>query len=323
LTGATRGEVVGIGVKLARRGDKLFIVDVLEDSPASDKVGPMDTPALLRNDQLIAIGGKSVAGLPPEVAQDLLDGENGSVVEVVVAAPGMPSRTVTLRRRPVFVPSVTYQVRSNTVGYVQINSFQDSTVQELDLVLAALTKAGVKALILDLRGNYGGLVEAAIEATQRFLGSGVIVSKQGQNLKVEVVSAQNPGALALPLVVLIDGETASSAEIMAGALKDNNRARLVGQTTFGKGSMQRIFPLPLHGQLKVPPETGGSLTGALRLTVARFFSPSGVAYTDRGVTPHVFAERRAPVAEPLLPDEADAQLDLAMAEAQRLLDGRR
>src|SRR5262249_837280 len=154
---------------------------------------------------------------------------------------------------------------SAAVGYVRIDCFQDSTVQELDLVLGALTKAGVKALILDLRGNPGGLVDVAIEATQRFLGSGVIVSKQGPNLKVEVVSAQNPGAPTLPLGVLVDGETASSAEIMAGALKDNNRARLVGQTTFGKGSMQRLFPLPLHGQLKVPPETGGPVTGALRL----------------------------------------------------------
>jgi carboxyl-terminal processing protease len=324
LTREVKGEVVGIGVKLARVDDKLFIVDVLDDSPASDKVGPMETPALLKSDQLLAIDKKSVAGLSPDLAQELLEGESGSLVELVVAAPGMPPRTVTLRRRPVFVPSVTYQMRSAAVGYIQISCFQESTVHELDLALAALTKAGVKSIVLDLRGNYGGLVESAIDATQRFLGTGLIVTKQRQNGKLEPVSANNPAALGLPLVVLIDGETASSAEIMAGALKDNKRARLVGQTTFGKGSMQGIFPLPPHGQLKVPTEAGGPLTGALRMTVARYFSPSGAAFTDRGVTPHLFVERRQMMMAQSIPaDDIDAQLEQALLEAQRLLDGGR
>src|SRR5207302_1152257 len=137
----------------------------------------------------------------------------------------------------------------------------------------------------DLRGNAGGLVEVAIETARRFLPSGVIVSTQNHDPRHNTVyQASNPGALALPLVVLVDGDTASAAEVLAGALKDNKRARLVGQATYGKGCSQ--------GLLKLPAASGGVPTGAVRITVARLFSPSGAPYTGRGVVPHVVAPRR-------------------------------
>jgi carboxyl-terminal processing protease len=168
----------------------------------------------------------------------------------------------------------------------------------------------MRALILDLRGNPGGLVETAIETARRFLPSGVIVSTENQDPRYNtVVHARNPGALTLPLVVLVDGDTASAAEVLAGALKDNRRGRLVGQATFGKGCSQKL--------LKLPPGPGGVPTGAIRVTVARLFSPSGAPYTGRGVLPHVLAPRR------LMPDsldDSDNQLAVAALEAQRLLD---
>jgi len=312
-----KGESVSVGLKLAQRGDKLVIVEVLEDSPAAETM-----PRLSKNDLVVAIDKKATQGLAAELAMELLEGETNTLVELVVVTPGMPARTVTLRRRPIFVPSVSFQLRSAAVGYVQISYFQESTTQELDAALSALTKAGIKALIVDLRGNAGGLFEAALEVTQRFLANGVIVVKQRWDFKKEEFTAQNPGALTLPLVVMVDGETMSSAEIVAGALKDHKRARLVGQTTFGKGLLQRVFRLPDQGLLKTPAESGGVATGGVRLTVARFFSLSGMAYHDRGVAPHLFVERRA-LPDSMSIDDTDQQLEVALAEAQRLLDVRR
>jgi carboxyl-terminal processing protease len=164
--------------------------------------------------------------------------------------------------------------------------------------------------VMDLRGNGGGLVEVAIETARRFLPTGVIVSTQNQDSRQNtIIQARNPHALTMPLVVLVDGDTASAAEVLAGALKDNKRARLVGQATFGKGCSQ--------GLLKLPAGPGGGPTGAIRITVARLFSPSGVPYTGRGVLPHLVTPRR------LMPDsldDSDHQLAVARLEAQRLLE---
>src|SRR5205807_5092420 len=140
-----------------------------------------------------------------------------------------------------------------------------------------------------------------VETARRFLPSGVIVSTQNQDPRHNTVyQARNPTALTLPLVVLVDGDTASAAEVLAGALKDNRRARLVGQATYGKGCSQKL--------LRLPAGPGGLPTGAVRVTVARLFAPGGEPYTGRGVVPHVLAERR------LMPDfldEEDHQLAVA------------
>jgi carboxyl-terminal processing protease len=181
----------------------------------------------------------------------------------------------------------------------------------MDEALATLSKHGMmKALVLDIRGNAGGVFEVAIDVAKRFLASGVIASTQHSDPRFNnVYQARNPAALTLPLVVLIDGDTASAAEVLAGALKENKRGRLVGQTTFGKGCTQCVLKLP-----SAP--FGGVPTGGMRLTVARFFSPDGFAYSGRGVAPHV-------VAEPWFMGSSsslDQQMDAALLEAQRLLD---
>ena len=208
-----------------------------------------------------------------------------------------------------FVPSIAFHLKNDGLGYLYISCFQDTTIQEIDNALAAMTKEGMKALVLDLRGNSGGLFEVAIEAARRFLPTGVIASTQNSDPKFNTVyNARNPNALALPLVVLIDGSTASAAEVLAGALKENKRARLVGQATFGKGCTQCI--------LKLPVAPGGVSTGGMRLTVAQFFSPEGLPYTGKGVIPHLSIDP-FPMGSM---SGLDQQLETALQEARKLLD---
>ncbi len=202
---------------------------------------------------------------------------------------------------------------SIALGYVRILSFQDTTLQELDDALSYLAKEGMRGLVLDLRGNPGGLVEVAIESAKRFLAGGVIATVENQDPKFSTVyHARGPAVCTVPMAVIVDGDTASAAEVLAGALKENDRARVIGLTTFGKGCTQSLVKLPA---------ARGVPTGGLRVTVARFFSPRGQAYTGHGVTPHVVASRFKP--DEAMPNEAmpneDYQLACAIADLQRQL----
>jgi hypothetical protein len=209
-------------------------------------------------------------------------------------------------REGVALRSVIYDLK-NGVGYIKMLSFQDSTLAELDAALDSFKEPEVKGLVLDLRGNPGGLLEVAVEAAKRFLAAGVIVGVENQDAKLSAIYQARPMGVicALPLVVLVDGDTASAAEVLAGALKDNDRARVVGQTTFGKGCSQTLVKLPA---------AGGVPTGGLRVTIARFFSPRGVCYTGRGVVPDIVADRYKPDA----PD-VDNQFSEALADLERQL----
>jgi carboxyl-terminal processing protease len=304
LCDSLKGEFVGVGLRLLQVDNRIYVDDVAPGSPAADLM-----PPLMKADAVVSIDRRPVANLSAEAAQEMLEGQAGTLVELVIESPGMPGRMVALRRRAQFMPSVAHHMLSETIGYVHIACFQETTLQELDVALLALGKADMKALILDLRGNGGGLFDSAIQAARRFLPTGVIVSTEHQDSRDNMVyHARNPGALTLPLVVLIDGDTASAAEVLAGALKDNKRGRLVGQTTFGKGCTQCL--------LKLPPAPGGVPTGGLRVTVTRFFSPSGLPYTGRGVLPHLFVDRVT--VESMSP--LDAQLEEARIEVLRLLE---
>jgi len=307
LCDSMRGELAGVGLTLRLYDNKLFVHELIALSPAAE----IDDPPLSRDDQILSIDKKSVAQMSPEAAQELLDGPNDSTVDLEVFSPGMLPRIITLRRRAIFMPSIAHQMQNDRIGYLRIACFQDSTAQELEDALTSLSRDGMKALILDIRANGGGLFEVAIEVSRRFLSTGVITSTQNSDPKYSTVyQARNPNALTLPLVVMIDGDTASAAEVLAGALKDNKRGRLVGQTTFGKGCVQCV--------LKLPSAPGNIATGGMRLTVARFFSPEGIPYSGRGVTPHI------PV-EPFFlgsMNSAEPQMDAAMLEAQRLLNAR-
>jgi carboxyl-terminal processing protease len=188
------------------------------------------------------------------------------------------ARTVKL---PESLPSVTdWDILPEGIGYVRLSSFTKTTLTEIDETFAKMRGMGMglKALVLDLRGNPGGLFNVSVQVAERFLPEGIIVSTQGQSSRT-FESHSGMAALDMPLVVLVDGETASAAEVLVGALKENGRAKLVGLPTYGKGTIQTVLQL--------------ADAGGVRITLARFFTPLGQPYNGVGVAPHILESMRA------------------------------
>jgi carboxyl-terminal processing protease len=207
--------------------------------------------------------------------------------KVIVTSPGQSAREVTVRRASVDVPSlenVKIIDPATGVAYVRIPAFQKTTPADLENALWDLHKQGMRSLIIDLRGNPGGLLTASVEVADKFIADGGIVSTKGRS-EPENFSyrAHRPGTWRVPLVVLIDGDSASASEIFAGAIKDSGRGKIVGVRSYGKGSVQGIFPLGKNG------------AGA-RLTTAKFFSPLGHPIANVGVTPDIDVRNMTTVA---------------------------
>ena len=284
---ALQGKFVGIGVDLGPTADgQVEIVRVYPKSPAE--------PKLLPHDRIVSINHEG--DLTPDQAADKLRGEAGSVVEIEYLRDGRKD-VVQVQRQPVYLPSVmdplvlnvTTEMGTLSIGYLQINHFQDSTVQDVKEALARLQTEGIQALIVDLRGNPGGSFKAGVQVAELFLNEGVIVyseSPRDDYNRPFKVESHNP--FQLPVVVLVDRDTASAAEVVAGALKEHRPGNtlIVGQTTFGKGSIQGVIPLDKPPLDKMP--------GGIRITIARLFSPGKHPYTDRGVTPDVLVDQEGP-----------------------------
>jgi carboxyl-terminal processing protease len=231
-----------------------------------------------------------------------------------VAAPGQSQRQVNVRRRRVEVPSID-QVHivdsQNGIGYFKLTCFQKTTARDLDTALWKLHRDGMRSLVLDLRGNPGGLLTAAVELVDKFVERGTIVSTRGRIAQEDITySAHDQGKWRMPLVVLIDQDSASAAEIFAGAIRDHHRGTIVGVRSFGKGSVQGIFPLD-------------ESNAGMRLTTAKFYSPNGKPYSGIGVEPDVrvqnVSDRDRVVAKPIdgqIPGDKDAVLQMAVKIAR-------
>ena len=294
-----KGEQVGVGISdVAAEGEKLLVKNVMPGSPAGREGIQVD-------DRILRIDQKPVESLSAESALEKLRGEPGTTVQLQVwIAATRQTRTLVLTREAVLIPSVSPpQCLEPGIGYLQLTGFQETTVEEMQKAIQDLQLQGMKVLILDLRGNPGGLFEAAIQIAERFLAEGVIVATHGQaESQNRTYQAGNASAVSIPLIVLIDGDTASAAEVVAGALKENHRATLVGQTTYGKGSVQCVVKLD-------------TLPAGIRITLAKFFSPLGHAYQPGGVTPHIVVAQT--------PATFDNQRQAAVLEARQLLPIRR
>jgi carboxyl-terminal processing protease len=285
------GNFVGLGVELKAENQALSIVSVIPG-------GPADKGGIRPGDRIVEVDGRPTRDVSTDAACDLLKGEEGSAVSLRLIAPSGEERILTVRRQRVDVPSVDeikIVDRELGIGYLKLTSFQKTTSADLDAALWKLHRDGMKSLIIDVRGNPGGLLTASVEAADKFLSSGTIVSTRGRSPREDFdYKAHAPGTWRVPLVVLIDGDSASASEIFAGAIHDHRRGTVVGQRSYGKGSVQGIFPLNVT-------------KAGVRLTTAKFYSPSGQPIAQRGVFPDLEVRTAAkPVATPVkIGGEAD------------------
>jgi carboxyl-terminal processing protease len=263
------GNFVGLGIELKLDTEGLRLVGVIRGGPAWEaglKVG----------DQIVRVAGQSVRGLSLDEAASRLQGAEGSAVEISVLRADGSNRNFNLVRRHVEVESVSQSRivdRAAGVGYIQLTGFQKTSTEELDRAIAGLKRQGMRILVLDLRGNPGGLLNVAVEIAERFVEQGVIVSTRGRAPgQSQVYVSQAKAVWSIPLYVLIDHDSASASEILAGALKDHSRATLVGERSYGKGSVQSIFALR-------------TAPAGLKLTTAKFYSPRNRPYSEQGVEP--------------------------------------
>ncbi len=222
------------------------------------------------------------------------------------------SKELAIVRREVVVRSVTELQTldpKRTIGFFRLTSFQRSTLTEMDNAINKLDSLGVKKLVIDVRGNPGGLLDMALQIANRFVPEGVLLSTKGRSPNQSWVHrARTTNQWNMPLVVLIDSESASASEIFAGCIKDHARGQIVGTRSYGKGSVQTIFPLR-------------AIPGGLRMTTAHFFSPKGLVYQYNGVTPDIEVTRElGPLGEELpLPRKIDARNDRQLVKAYQLL----
>lgn len=296
------GNFVGLGVELKGADDGLLVVHVIPGSPA-------ERAGLRAGDHLVGIGGRSLGGMNVDEAAQLLQGPEGSVVTLAVARSGSVARAMTVRREHVDVPSVEdAQILdpATGVGYLKLTSFQKTTAADLEGALRRLDMNGMRSLVIDLRGNPGGLLSAAVDVADLFLDRGLVVATRGRCPDEDFnYSATRSGTWRMPLVLVIDGDSASSSEIFAGAMRDHGRATIVGTRSYGKGSIQGIFPL----------ETAGV---GLRLTTAKFFSPNGRPYSNVGVEPDLVVHSAArPIDGQAVATAADPFLRAAVAAVQQ------
>ena len=297
------GNFVGLGIELKVQDGKLVILRVISGSPAEEAgVRPKDC--------ILAVDRQSTEELTTDQAASLLQGAEGTVAVLTLAAPGEQPRQVTVRRRRVEVPSID-QVRiadsQYGIGYFKLTCFQKTTARDLDAALWKLHREGMKSLVIDVRGNPGGLLVSAVEVVDRFVDRGVIVSTRGRITQEDFTySAHEQGKWRMPLVVLIDQDSASAAEIFAGAIRDHRRGEIVGVRSFGKGSVQGIFPLD-------------ESNAGVRLTTAKFYSPNGQPY-NRGVEPdlEVKAHTTARPIDGQLPEGDDPVLTVALQRARHM-----
>jgi carboxyl-terminal processing protease len=299
------GNFVGLGIELKAADGALQIVKVITGSPA-------ERGGILPGDRITSVDGQSTAELSTDQAANLLQGREGSMVDVTVASAGRSPRQLRIRREHVEVPSVDdVRMIDSTygIGYLKLTCFQKTTTRDLNDALWKLHGVGMKSLIIDLRGNPGGLLTTAVDVVDKFVDRGVIVSTRGRSRQEDAsYSARESGTWRVPLVVLIDGDSASASEIFAGAIRDHRRGTIVGTRSYGKGSVQGIFPL-------------AQANAGLRLTTAKFYSPKGKPFSGVGVVPDVVVPHR--VARPNLDadqtaaNEADDALEAAKGVARQ------
>jgi carboxyl-terminal processing protease len=288
----TRGEFGGLGIEVTMEDGLIKVVAPIDDTPAA-KAGVM------ANDIITMLDDEAVQGMTLNEAVDKMRGPVNTKIKLTIMRKGVDKPVVlSITRDVIRVKSVRSHPEGDDVGYIRITQFNEQTTDGLKDAIADLkNKLGedkIKGYILDLRNNPGGLLDQAISVANAFLEKGEIVSTRGRNPDETQRFDARPSADLVskkPLIVLINGGAASASEIVAGALQDHKRATLIGTRSFGKGSVQTIIPL-------------GAGNGALRLTTARYYTPSGRSIQAKGIVPDIQVLQDVPTA---LKSEADSK----------------
>ena len=271
LTNQTSGELSGVGIRLSmdEKTKQLIVVEPLENSPA-------DAAGIKSGDRIVRIDNKPTKLMTIEQASAAIKGEVGTEVTLAISREGKPDFDIIIERAQIELPSVNYtlnQEGNTKVGYIRLEEFSSHAAEQMQQAIEELSQKQASGFVLDLRGNPGGLLFSSVEIARMWMEKGAIVStvdRKGGNQKF----AANGKALTnLPLVVLVDGYSASASEILAGALKENQRATVVGTRTYGKGTVQSVHSL-----------SDGS---GLAVTIARYYPPSGQDINYKGIAPDI------------------------------------
>jgi carboxyl-terminal processing protease len=282
----TKGRFEGLGIEITVKDGVLTVVSPIEDTPAF-------RAGIQAGDQIQKIDGELTKNLTLMDSVKRLRGPKGTKVTITIMREGFSKpREFTLARDVIPIRSVRYELKEKQYGYIRLTQFQEKTEGEFDKAIKALeseSRGAIKGLILDLRNNPGGLLDQAVKVADRFIESGLVVSMEGRREDQKMRFYAHPqGTMArYPLVVLVNGGSASGSEIVAGAIQDHGRGILVGTQTFGKGSVQTIFPMK-----------DGS---GLRLTTARYYTPNGRSIQAKGIIPDIIVSAALPEEEKTVP----------------------
>ncbi|MCL7744944.1 S41 family peptidase [Guyparkeria hydrothermalis] len=273
LRESTSGEFGGLGIQVGMKDDVLTVIAPIDDTPAK-------RAGLEAGDRIIRINGELTEDMDLEEAVKLMRGKPGTDIDLTIAREGEKKPLeFTITRAVIKTESVKHEMLEPGLGYIRVSQFQSRTVEQMHEALDALAKANedkpLKGLVLDLRNNPGGVLDGSVEMVDAFLEAGQIVYTKGRvaDAKMSFEASAGDRLDGAPMVVLVNGGSASASEIVAGALQDSGRALIIGERTFGKGSVQSIMPLA-NG-------------GALRLTTARYYTPSGRSIQAEGIKPDV------------------------------------
>ncbi|MGV8840318.1 MAG: S41 family peptidase [Bauldia sp.] len=286
MQATTRGEFGGLGIEVTQEDGVVTVVSPIDDTPAA-------RAGILAGDRIIGIDGNSIEGLTLNEAVDMMRGAPNTPITLTISRDGVAPFEVPMVRELIREQTVRAQAFGN-VGYVRLRQFSETTSQDMqDAILRIRTEIGpdnLQGFILDLRSNPGGLLDQSVTVADAFIEQGEVLSTRGRSPQDTRRYNARPGDIldGVPLIVLVNGGSASASEIVAGALQDQHRATIIGTLSFGKGSVQTIIPL-----------TPGD--GALRLTTARYYTPSGRSIQAVGIEPDI-------VVEQVLPPELAAQI---------------
>jgi len=287
LSNDLAGQLSGIGVEVGLKNDRLTVIAPIDETPAA-KAG------IRAGDVIATIDGQSTSELTLDEAVKKIRGEKGTEVKLTVVREGEEPKELAITRDQIQVSSVKYEIKDGDVGYIRVRRFGDDTDTAIRNAAADLAKQGVTKIVLDLRDNPGGYLNSAVTVSSEFLADGVVVEERGRHMESKQLVANPGGNLTnAKLVILINEGSASASEITAGALKDNGRAILVGEKTYGKGSVQEVKQLSNGAQLKV--------------TVAGWFTPKGVNISKEGIKPDIEVK--------LTPEDSNAGRDPQLEKA--------